>query len=41
VVAEAFADALAEQAGQLDEVVFAIMDRPGSKIRAAFADRFR
>jgi uncharacterized protein (TIGR02452 family) len=41
VVAEAFAGALAEQAGQLDEVVFAIMDRPGSRTRATFADRFR
>jgi len=40
VVAEAFAGALAEQAGHLDEVVFAIMDRTGSRTRAAFAGRF-
>jgi uncharacterized protein (TIGR02452 family) len=40
VVAEAFAGALAERAGQLDEVVFAIMDRTGSRTRAAFAGRF-
>ena len=40
VVAEAFAGALADQAGQLDEVVFAIMDRTGSRTRAAFAGRF-
>ena len=40
VVAEAFAGALAEQAGHLDEVVFAIMDRTGSRTRAAFVSRF-
>ena len=40
-VAEAFAVALAEQAAYLDEVVFAIMDKPGSATRAAFDERFR
>jgi uncharacterized protein (TIGR02452 family) len=40
VVAEAFAGALSEQAGKLDEVVFAIIDRTGSRTRAAFASRF-
>src|SRR4051812_30348303 len=36
-VAEAFAGAPAQQAGQLGEGVFAIMDRPRSRARAGFA----
>jgi uncharacterized protein (TIGR02452 family) len=39
-VAEAFAGALAARSADLDEVVFAILDKGGSATRAAFTARF-
>ncbi|MFE9203548.1 TIGR02452 family protein [Micromonospora sp. NPDC006431] len=39
-VAEAFALALADAAGWFDQVTFAVLDRAGGPVEAAFADRF-
>jgi hypothetical protein len=39
VVADAFATALADAPGWFDEVTFAVLDRTGGPVRAAFADR--